>query len=320
LTGATVFASVVVVGRDDPNDRLEGPGWRDHLVDRPEPFAGDDRLLLGERKHKAARTPWHRVLAGYLDEWDGGTVDSLAGDMGWFNLRLTRQEVRNLIDSAKNADPALIKLGSPVSAEMEPLPAREVKWVATEKGRELGYPRGASGADMRAALPHVVRTTGGKLLGSLTWAGAIGGAIGLAITAGTPEAIAALLVGIWITLFALVWGSLRDERGLTAMVRAWPRLEAYRPCRWKFETATLRTPGPYALLAAATLGLAFAGFAAFRADGRFTGVSWIAAVICAASALAVIALAYAGWHRRSKRMQADYVDEYLRQRKPESQR
>src|SRR3954453_11295496 len=84
-------------------DRHEGAGWRDYLTGEPEPepFAGKDGLLLSQRRHKLARHTWHQVLTWYMDNYGGDSVNSIAGYMGWFDLRLTRQETRDLFRSAR---------------------------------------------------------------------------------------------------------------------------------------------------------------------------------------------------------------------------
>jgi hypothetical protein len=100
------------MGGNDPEDRLNEPGWRDYLEDKPPQYDGVDRLVLGlttedradrgkQREKRRARDVWHRVLAAYLVRTNGATLDSMTGQFGWFNLRLSRRETVDLIDSAK---------------------------------------------------------------------------------------------------------------------------------------------------------------------------------------------------------------------------
>jgi hypothetical protein len=62
------------------------------------PWDGQDRILTRSR---GAAAPWHGVLCDHLVRHEGRSLEDLAGRVGWLYLRLTWQEVEDLIGSAK---------------------------------------------------------------------------------------------------------------------------------------------------------------------------------------------------------------------------
>jgi hypothetical protein len=299
---------------------MEEAGWRDYLLGDPpvEHFSGEDRLLLSGPSRAGARRVWHQVLTYYLGNYSGGSVDSMAGNMGWFELRLTRQETRDLFDSAKGAPGDPIKLEEGQAAAS----GDAQRWKATKGWADRGAPTAASGADMRGALPTVLKSWTGRILGALAGAATIAGVFGIVIKKDTPEARLLLALGAWLVVFAVVWAALRDERDLAAAARAWPRLAAYRKQRFRFETTRLRTPLPYALVAWTTVALGVVAFWAAHSRGKsalvdVTSVSWRTMWIVVAVLAALILLIYLIARARSRRLHALYVEEYARRRPSE---
>ena len=296
--------------------RREAPGWRDHLVHQdPDDYEGDDGLLLSSRRHKRARRVWHQVLTWHLTEHDGDSVNTLAGNMGWFHLRLTHLETKQLFRSAR-ASPKEPIVDLPGQNNVDD-DTRD--WHATAEWASLGKPRGASGADLAAAVPNVVKTWTGRLLGSLSGAATIAGLVGWAMMNNTPEARLLFAVGVWFLLLLVISGALRDERDLAAAARAWPRLEFYRPARWKFEHTRMRTPEPYLALALATVVLALFAFWTAKAKGELSGVPWSTAWLVAAGLAVLTGAMFAFMRRRTDRLWADVVAE-LGQRRPFGER
>lgn len=288
---------------DQPNDRHEEPGWRDYLEGEPgTAYEGEDRLRLalglGDERNlkeiRAARDVWHRVLAAYLIRANGATLDSMERKFGWFELRLTRRETIDLIRSAKAAPKPLIGREIAYAAKGSSLRYEEVRWIATV---DTPDPRGASWGDMGAALPNVLRATGARLLGSVSTLALIGAALGLIISKGSNEALFFFVLGAYGIVVALAFGVLSHERALTAAAKAWPRLEAYRPARWRFEMRSVRSPGPWAVAALATVGLLLAAYLWLRsADPWF--VSDAAAAWIAGGCGLAVGLAYIGLEKR----------------------
>jgi hypothetical protein len=156
------------------------------VSDKPmvEQVTASGRLHLDGPTRGGARRVWDQVLTYYLAEHGGGSVDSLAGNMGCFYLQLTRQETCDLFESAKGAADDPIKQvegqqGATGDAQ---------RWKATEKWATRGARRAASGAEMRPAVPGVVKSTTGRILAGLSAAAMIGAAFGVGIKPGTPEA------------------------------------------------------------------------------------------------------------------------------------
>jgi Phage integrase family len=289
---------------------------------KPEPYAGLDRLLLGlptedhgdrckRREKRRARDVWHRILAAHLVRTNGATLDSMAGQFGWFELRLTRRETVDLIDSAKAAPKPLISREIAYTASGCPMPEGEVRWIATG---DTSDPRGASLLDMGTAIPNVVRGTGARLVGSVSTLGLIGGALGLAFSKGSNEAAFLLVLGAYGMIAALSWGVLTRERALTAAAKAWPRLEKYRPERWRFEAMTLRSPTPIAVWGLASVWLIYAGDIWLR-SARWT-LSDETMIRTAIAASIVIGVACAAALVRSYPRRAAYKSESKEKRRP----
>jgi hypothetical protein len=165
-------------------DHREEPGWRDYLGDGPPVYDGKDELPLRERQHQGARRTWHQVLTWYMTTYSGDSVNTLAGNLGWFELRLTHHETSDLFRAAKGDPKNPIELLSGQSSDDDDA----MVWKANEKWARLGRPRGASGRDMLAKVPNVARTTGGRILGAVTVVGTVAAAIGVAVKPNSPEA------------------------------------------------------------------------------------------------------------------------------------
>lgn len=292
-------------------DSREGPGWADYLQGAREPFEGRNGLPLGEKQHLRARRVWHQALTWYMSTYGGDSVNTLAGNMGWFELRLTFQETDDLFESAAGdpKDPIVKSPRQPENADRA-----STVWKTTQPWARRGRPRGASGRDMLARVPTAFTTTASKYFAAATAIAAVGSIAGVKVAAGSPEAWLMAAVVVWVGLVGLAVVCLRDQGDLTAAALAWDRMRAYRPARWKFEQQPLRAAAPHALIAVATIGLAVMVFWTFKARHKLTDVPWRTAWIAAAALMTVTVAGYWLGRRRSKRLWAPVAEEQSRRR------
>jgi hypothetical protein len=257
-----------------PADRFNEPGWRDYLRENPPSYGEtDDRIRLfvdvsqqsGERRREAdyrrvrrARNVWHRILAAYLGRVNGASLDDLTGKLGWFDLQATRQEVVDVIESAKVAPNPLIARESGRSASGSEVPDAEIRWIAT---KSVADPQGASFRDMRAAIPNVLLWTWTRAASSIATLVLILGGLGAVITSGSEQAIFIAVFAVYALTVVVVLRVLSQEAALRAAAEVWPRLHVYRQARWRFETQRARSPGPGTILAIATVWTIYAGLA-----------------------------------------------------------
>jgi hypothetical protein len=297
----------------DP-DRLNGNGFNDRLSDQSfGPWSGDDVIKLGPG-HRAARKGWHRLLCARIQKHNGQTLDELEGHMGWFYLSLTRNEGACVVQSAKRA--GFIAPEDPHAADMSTIPDPRRCWVITDTGaKKAGTvdPRGGGLKDLVARIVPTARESYARAKAAIDIGGVIlVGALGtnLAVHPGSLRAQLLVIVGVWAFFAALTWGAVSDERVLTAMARSWPRLRDYRPKRYAFETMTLRTPLPYAILAAATILAALAAAWALHHHHTISGTA-LNGTLVAVVALSGCAVAlYRRTSDRAEQRRADYRQEY----------
>jgi hypothetical protein len=282
----------------------------------PEPFTGADELPLRRAEHQRARRVWHQVLVWYMATYGGDSVDTLAGNIGWYYLRLTHAETADLFRSA-SGDP-----GDPI--ELRPgqsgtLTESSQGWRATGAAVRRGKPRGAYWRDLFVKAPAVGSTWTRRLLGLVTSVGVVLAAAGLAIRKHTPESLLVLAAAVWLICLALAVAVLRDQGDMTAAADAWPRLRYYRPARWSFEHARLRAPAPYLLIALASIGLALFVLNLLHARHTLRSLSFETAWWAAGILAGVAVIAYAAFARRAARLWAT-VQAERRRRRPLNER
>jgi hypothetical protein len=235
--------------------------------------------------------------------------------LGWFHLRLTRQELENILNSASGE--GLIEIAGDRAPDGRPLDDEDLRWRLTEKGEKLRAPRGAGFDDLRLAFFELARRYLGNVK-DLSALAALLFAAGLGITVVDNGTLSHLLliVGVWSFCLALTLSAYRDQRALTSCVNSWPRLADYRPERVKCERGGwTRTPGPAALMASATLLSLIVGWAVVwfgqnpRGDGH-----WLAIGIVGTGIAVAIARFYAVAERRGRRLRDAYDAELDRRR------
>jgi hypothetical protein len=306
---------------DDRDPRLDERGWADRLVGDEDLWPGEDRLRLNS---DLARTVWGAVLCNYMARKDGGvrSINQCAGRLGWFHLRLTLQECRDLFASC--VDEGLIELASDLRKPASDADEDAV-YRRTDKGKKLKAPLGAGATDTIKRAPAVVARTfklANLLLGAaaLSVLAAAAGPVfkALKIPVDVDAAVSqVLLLGTgWLLTVAFVVGAYSDEKALRVCAKAWPRMKHYRPKRYKHATARLRTPLPFAVLVWATVAALWGGAeillsARTPPDSVPAGWKTAAAVVAIATLLGLAVL----WVR-SRRLRKAYKEEYKSRRPP----
>jgi hypothetical protein len=298
----------------DHDPKLDEPGWNDRL-------RGDERVWNGE-DHIDLRSPlawrvWGAVLCTHIDRKQPPvrSINESSGRLGWFHLRLTRQECDDLYTSAvarRLIEPAPNETFPPSSDQPE-----DVVYRLTDAGEQLKAPRGAGIADWVKRAPEVIERL--YKIANIIFGTAVTtvlGGVGVALAAKTPQAFVACIWGAWGILLAFVVGAYQDERGLRACAKAWPRMEFYRPKRYKQARSVLRTPLPFAILVWMALAAAWGSAKLIRAHWtppEPVPSVWVRALLAAAAANLVVLIVLL---LRSARMREAYRGEY-RRRRPE---
>jgi hypothetical protein len=195
--------------------------------------------------------------------------------LGWFELPLEPPEVDQLVASAF-AHGIAEPLTEPGSAQQ----GVETRWLPTERGRQLPFPRGASVLDYGIFAVNIVGNV--RRLFTDWWAIALAalaaGGIGIA---NKDQLLAAAAAFVFVALVILQ--GMRAERDLKAAAEAWPRLKAERPARWKWQTLSGRAE----LVAASQLSVMALLAAAWAIDSESAWQRWtlIAALVVTAFAL-----------------------------------
>ena len=293
------------MGRNDSDDRINGPGWRDWIKTAEGlPWEGEDRLDLAD---EAARRVWHGALAQRLRVKRGEAFDHMIGRVGWLQLRLTEHELEDLINSA--SDDEIIRL---VTSDVrgDELTRSQRRWVLTKDGRRLPTPRGGSYRDLRHQLFAVGRRIFRYATGIVAAALLVGGAgLGLSALSGGLIAHIMLVLGGWGFFVALAVSSVRAERALTACASAWPRFAFYRPKRQEFQTLRWRAPGAPAAAAFAADVASVGICAMLHADDRLGDSAWAAVKVVGVIAAVPIVAAFLALTVRAASARGEYRKE-----------
>jgi hypothetical protein len=258
------------------------------------------------------------VLCDYIRKKPGGvrSASQCAGRLGWFHLRLTRQECLDLFVAAESEG-----FIEPASTELHPTTSNDpadVVWKLTDKGRGTSAPLGGGARDTAKRTPAAVVKVF-KVANGLPGAAvitAVVATVGLAITEGSAEAQSLLILGLWGIVLALVVGAYSDEKALRAGAKAWPRMEHYRPARYRHATDWMRTPMPFAVFVVATVG-AVVSIAAILLGDRTppeplpASLKTGALIVVGLTVVFTVALGIS-----SRRSRAAYQDEYKKRRPP----
>jgi hypothetical protein len=162
----------------------------------------------------------------------------MSGQLGWFVLRYTDGELQDVLQTARSFGaidtPNSAGLDEPVHGNVE----------LADDAKKLKAPRGASLLDLGKngvwATVLMWNIFGGAEKPVVTAAGLIGPpalAAGAWFLTRRWWVVAALLL-IWLAI-VLFFGA-RGERDLKAAAKSWPRLQAYRPWRYTFDTHAWR--------------------------------------------------------------------------------
>jgi hypothetical protein len=288
-------------GRASGSPPRNSAGWSDcpppHTEDAVVPNGISDGLGLkaagnaAERNvAKRAQRLFHAALVEHLDSFGPRTVDEMTGGFGWFHLRLTAHELVQLVDSAQTSGHV-----ERMPDYVDPLGTLVCgKYLPTDKGLKLRGPRGAGADDLREAAVVVVKQV---CVTFKDWWAALGTLVAvLGIGAFWFKAHRGELIAVAIlaVLGAVLMYGTRGERELKAAALRWPRLEAYRPCRYAWQTHPWREWfSPVVILAAAGLG-------------AIALLAWVPAVVIA---LGVAAVARVGYGMHFGPMHRAWVDE-----------
>ena len=242
---------------------------------------------------RRARRVFHGTLAGELNDRGAATVDELYLRFDCFLLPLAKGEIRQILESARRE--ALV---AEVPDERDGYGvAVDEEWTTTEKGQKLRRPRALALPDLgyllfgerdRAAKAFDL----GKTL--VTMLVPVLALVGIERWEAGDVAKWAAFAGIGAVIVWMLLYGFKGELDLRAAADSWPRLEAQRPERWRYQMSWARTAYLPALLAtiyaAAGLGLGF-GFVAWW----WYGVA-AAAVVAAVVYILVVLPLYRAWH------------------------
>lgn len=238
--------------------RTNGPGYADRLTTfGGEPYIGPDGLDLRDPQ---ARCAWTSVLCNDIREHEGGYRPcDRPGKMGWFQLRLTDEEVMSVFRAAENE--GLIETSASFGDDDDgrwTLDSRRMSivWRLSESGHKVARLRGTGIRDTFHRLPKTFKQAYALsvvLLGSTVAAACA--AIGLKIASQSAVAYAFAIGAVWAFITAVVVLGYVDSHNLRLSAEAWPRMrhDAYRPARYRYETDVLRSPFGAGLVAVGTV-------------------------------------------------------------------
>jgi hypothetical protein len=251
------------------------------------------------------------VLCASIKEKGGRSrPNDRAGNLGWFHLRLTRLEVRDLFRAAE-AEGLTEPLDKPSDVSgSDPWELdgwkMSVEWRLTPEGKKQTGLTGAGIRDTLRRVPGVARTAYAIaviLLGSTI--GALVTAAGLKVADKSAAAYAFLIAGLWAFIGAVVFAGYTDEARLKKCARAWPRMRApeYRRARFQAVDYAFRSPLAGAIFVfatvAAALGAASVLLHAQKPPDELPQGAWIAAGVVVAITCGL--LCSSGWNARRNR-------------------
>ena len=305
------------------DDRLYGPGWTDRLPDQAQPYEGETGIRgLGREGHVTAH--YYGQLVNVMKSYHAQSLRTMAGNFGSFYLRFTLEESRVLLDSAR-----LAEVVDRLDGRKDPNVDIHIddRWKPTAEGKKIQPPRVGSARtqlktylalawamvkDFHTVLPYLVLVFGAS--GIVT------------ITKGSTAAQVVFVLAALSVLAYLLHARFESDTRLAAAARAWPRLQAYRPARYKWETEAVKTPWGWPLFAAAAFVAGAAIFAILRLAHE-PPLSWWPLMRVTALPAVVIAIAIAGYRywrtedlRRPMRKEKSAVMAARKQRKTDARR
>ena len=241
---------------------------------------------------RRARRVFHGTLTAELEDRGAATVDELYLRFDCFLLPLERNEIRQVLESARREG-----LVAEASDQHDGY-GEEVlgQWVVTEKGRRLGRPRAM-------ALPDL----GYLVIGEHDRAVKTFDTVKTAVTVSVPALALfglhkldpgaltkwAAFAGVGALIAWIVAYGLRGELDLRAAAASWPRLEETRPERWEYQRSW-----PCMAFLPVTIALVYAAVGLRLGFGFFPW--WLYAIVAIsllAFYLVEVSPLYRAWHR-----------------------
>ncbi len=234
---------------------------------------------------QGARRVFEGALTGHLRRRGATSAKSMRGAMGWFWLRLSKQEIAAVIDSSRR-DGLVAPLGQ--AKDAGGLPIAKDEWGLTDRGRTHERTRALSLRDSIVAIRGVGTPV---FSASEKWGKRIAAALvtivpALALSSSVNVAIGVVAAGLIITLTAGV--GLRGETELRQSAEHWPRLRTCRPHIHAWQTTAWRPWERLPVAGVAALYLLVAGVA-LRCSDTWKFNIWIAV------AIGIGAAAFAWW-------------------------
>jgi len=199
----------------------------------------DAHTKRDQRKARWARAVFHSVLAVDLKARGAATADQLYHRLSWFMLPFDRDEVVQILDSARRS--GIVKsLGDEVDASGRPVSG---EWVLTEEGQKLKRPRALALPDLgrdalgsTAGFSTAFTSIKGLLLGATPYLGIY---LGIKLDIEEVGRLTSTAVGAAVLGTVLVNGVIGDLK-LREAARSWPRLAEKRPARYLYQSSRAR--------------------------------------------------------------------------------
>lgn len=251
-----------------------------------------------KRRASRARSLFSAVLASELNDKGAASVDDLYYRMSWFQLPMTRVEIRQLLELTRRlgvVEPSGYKkdvYGNPTVDETNP---DVEEWKTTRAGQKLQRPRALALADLayraggeRDAASKLFDLVRGGAAFVIPWGLSL---VGASLVDGKKAAWALAVAGL-VVLGSLIVKGMGGELQLRAAAQSWHRFKVQRPNRHRYQlnwARSLATPSMILILyltgASALVGL----------------TSPVQAIAIIAGEAVIAAIIYLAWFRRLRR-------------------
>lgn len=241
---------------------------------------------------RRARRVFHGTLAAELKDRGAATVEELYLRFDCFLLPLERQEIRQILESARREG-----LVAEVPDERDGYGEQVAEqWTLTEKGQKLGRPRTLALPDLGyLIIGEHDRTVKAFDVGKTVATAAIPVLALLGIDKLDPGTAAkwVAFAGAGAAIAAFVAYGLKGELDLRAAAASWPRLKETRRERWDYQMSW-----PCVAWLPGVLATAYLAAGLYLAFGFFPW--WVYAVATALAAgfyFKTVLPMYRAWHR-----------------------
>jgi hypothetical protein len=194
-----------------------------------------DNTARGRSRARRARAVFHGALAHDLNDRGAATIDELWLRLDWFLLPLDREEIEEIVESARRHGIVTEAFG-----RRDPSGERvRGEWTCTKAGRKLGRPTALSFPDLghrlvgkNDSLAKLIDSVKSAAAALLPLAAVLLGIHVLdAPTTGTL-ATAAVVGAVIVSVFAY---GINGELNLRCAAAAWPRFQSQRSARWRYQ-------------------------------------------------------------------------------------